>query len=199
MAEASPSLFEKVLVTGASVSADWLSPSPGKRLGWKHGGRDSVVTIAQGGHPGREMIRRLSPEVLAGRTSVIAIDFLFWDSTHPTPTPGVEALDRLIALARGAKLPLILGDIPELLPGRQPSRAALNRAIRERCQDGCGCYLIELDALHRQALREGLEVHGKRRTLSELVPDGLHLSPEAGEFLQQRIEGAIARHLHHSA
>jgi hypothetical protein len=113
---------------------------------------------------------------------------MFWDSVLPTTDASLKALDTLLDRARQRKIPVVLGDIPELLPGRQVSRPSLNKAIYEKCKVSSDCYVLRLDELHRQVVREGhLEIKGKRYTLRDLVPDGLHLVTVAGEFLADRI------------
>lgn len=102
----------------------------------------------------------VSQTAVGDRTVVIALDFLFWDSVLPETKPSLKALDKLIELSRSRSIPLVLGDVPELLPGRQRSRAALNAAIRERCTIARGCHLLELNDLHRRIVRDGINSRG---------------------------------------
>lgn len=77
-------------------------------------------------------------------------------------------------------MPLVLGEIPELLPGRQVSRIRLNQEMRHYEQ----CYLMPFDQLHCQVLKDGfLEIKGRKFSIKELVPDGLHLSQHTAEYL----------------
>ncbi|MFL5815900.1 MAG: hypothetical protein ACJ763_20195 [Bdellovibrionia bacterium] len=186
-------LFRRTLITGASVSADFCAPSPGKRLGWKYGGKDSVVTLARGGTPGRETIRRLTHDDIADRTIVIAIDFFFWDSTSHLLDASLTALQDLIELCRKPGVPLILGDIPHLLPGMQPGRAKLNAAIHAAAKASSHCSVMELDELHRQVLCEGIEFGGRRYRLTDLAPDGLHLAEVAGNYVAERLLATVTR------
>ena len=183
--------FSALLITGASVSADWAATSPGKRLGWKYGGRESVVTVARGGTPGRQTILALNPSVVQDRSAIIALDFFFWDSTLASSAPSLDALQALVKLARDARIPLLLGDIPELLPGRQPARVALNRAIREACQPARGAFVMGLEEIHREVVGGGVMIHGRRHGLRDLVPDGLHLSEVAGDYLAEWVYAAF--------
>lgn len=185
--------FERPLIVGASVSDDWNTKSPGKRLGLRFGPLSNITTIAQGGIQGRQLISRISDESLSDRTSVVAIDFLFWDSTDSNAAESVKALERLVALAGKRKLPLILGDIPELLPGRQSLRPELNAALRSICALNPHCLLMPLDKIHEQAVKNGLTINNRKYSIHELIPDGLHLSEPASEYLANQ----IASHLSH--
>lgn len=186
-------LLKKPLITGASVSADYGSPSPGKRLASRYTGADSIRTIAFPGRPGREIIKSLAPDKLRDRTSVLAVDFFFWDSTLADPAPSLEALRKMMSWVEKAKLPIVLGQIPELLPGRQPQRARLNEALRKACESYPSCYLMPFDRLHREIVRNGsLTIKGSRYSLKALVPDGLHLSDTAGNYLADVMEDLLS-------
>lgn len=91
-----------------------------------------------------------------------------------------------------SKIPLILGEIPELLPGRQPGRAFLNNQIKKACQEYTQCHVMPFDKLHKQVMKDGyLTMYGKKQTIAQIVPDGLHLSPTAGEFLADEMLALI--------
>lgn len=186
--------FKKPLVSGASVSADWNTLSPGKTLALRYTDPKSIKTIAFGGRPGREVIKDIRREVVQDRSIILAVDFLFWDSTLSETGPSVKALDQLVGYAEERELPLVLGEIPELLPGRQGQRMALNEAIKTRCSRYKLCFLMPFDTLHRQILSEGfLEIKGKKYTIRELVPDGLHLSSPATEYLADLMLAVLHR------
>lgn len=74
-------VLEKPLITGASVSADWSTSSPGKTLALRYTEKSKIKTIAFGGRPGRDVIREIKPRDVEGRSIIMAVDFLFWDST----------------------------------------------------------------------------------------------------------------------
>lgn len=177
-------VFRSPLILGASVSADYGTTSPGRRASLRYTEPSRIITIAQGGTPGVEIVGRVQANDIRDRSVVIALDLFFWDSTLADPSPSLAAVQRLTQWTAAQGMPLLLGDIPLLLPGRQPQRARLNQAIRAQCLRTTGCVLVPLDALHQQVLRDGfLTIHGRRYALPELVPDGLHLSPPASEFL----------------
>ena len=186
-------VFRRPLILGASVSGDTNALSPGKLLGRRITTPGDVRVLARGGAPGREMISRLNSDILKDRSIIVALDFLFWDSAIREPRePSLRALSRLIETARAARIPLILGDIPELLAGAQASRVALNEAIRATCRPERSCYVIGLDQLYRTVQSQGyLLMEGERLALKEVLPDGLHLSPKASEYIAQMILDAL--------
>jgi hypothetical protein len=80
------------------------------------------------------------------------------------------------------------GGHPGAVAGAAATASGLNQAIRAQCTRTLQCRCVPLDALHQQVLRDGfLAIHGQRYTLRELVPDGLHLSPPASEFLAETL------------
>src|SRR5688572_12287197 len=88
-------LLEKPLITGASVSADWSTSSPGKTLALRYTEKANIRTIAFGGRPGREVIKDIRPQDVKDRSIIMAVDFLFWDSTLSETGPSIKALDSL--------------------------------------------------------------------------------------------------------
>jgi hypothetical protein len=177
-------VFRAPLILGASVSADYGTLSPGRRASLRYTEPTRIRAIAQGGTPGVEIVGRVRGNDVGDRSVVIALDLFFWDSTLVDPSRSLAAVQHLTQWTAAQGIPLLLGDIPLLLPGRQPQRARLNQAIRAQCRRTTQCVLVPLDALHQQVIRDGfLTIHGKRYALPELVPDGLHLSPPASEFL----------------
>ena len=178
-------VFKTPLILGASVSADYGTLSPGRRASLRYTEPSRIRVMAQGG---TEMVGRVREHNLQDRSVVIALDLFFWDSTLADPSRSLAAVQRLTQWTAARGIPLLLGDIPELLPGRQPQRARLNQAIRAQCTRTIQCICVPLDALHQQVLRDGfLAIHGRRYTVRELVPDGLHLSPPASEFLAETL------------
>jgi hypothetical protein len=181
-------VFKTPLILGASVSADYGTLSPGRRASLRYTEPSRIQVMAQGGTPGVEMVGRVRAHDLQDRSVVIALDLFFWDATLADPSRSLAAVQRLTQWTAARGIPLLLGDIPELLPGRQPQRVRLNQAIRAQCTRTLQCRCVPLDALHQQVLRDGfLAIHGQRYTLRELVPDGLHLSPPASEFLAETL------------
>ncbi|WP_141736199.1 hypothetical protein [Oligoflexus tunisiensis] len=187
-------LLEKPLITGASVSADWSTSSPGKTLALRYTDKSKIRTIAFGGRPGRDVIKEISPKHLEDRSIIMAVDFLFWDSTLSEVGPSLKALDSIMSQASRLGLPIVLGEIPELLPGRQVQRTKLNQEIKRKCASYKDCFLMPFDQLHRQVLKDGyLEIKGKRYTMKDLVPDGLHLSVPTSEYLADMMLAILSR------
>lgn len=181
-------LMAKPLIVGASVSADRATPSPGKRLALRYTTPSEIKTIAVGGMPSIKVLPSVKTKDLQDRSIVIGLDLFFWDSTLASPTASIQALGKLMEEAKGLKLPVVIGEVPELLPGMQPSRVAINQAIHKQCTSTKNCYVMKLDTLLKQVLSDGyLSVKGRKYTLPELVPDGLHLGPVAGEHLANRL------------
>lgn len=185
-------LFSKPLITGASISADWASMSPGKRLAERLSPKTDVRVIARGGQPGASVLNGVTPAVLKDRSIVIGFDLFFWDSTRASADAGVRALKTLIANAEKAGVPVVIGDIPELIRGHQPARKELNQMIYRACKSAKNCYVIPLDALYQRISKDGfVEIKGKKYSFFDLVPDGLHIGSVAGEFLADLVYETI--------
>ncbi|MBC7386938.1 MAG: hypothetical protein H7301_12360 [Cryobacterium sp.] len=186
------SLFERPVITGASVSADKNSLSPGKKLSQRLAFQANVRTIARGGQPGYELIKQIQGNDLNDRSVVIAVDFFFWDSFLRNPSRSLAALTRLSSWTGSLGIPLILREIPELISDRQPSRKELNTAIHAEASQNPSVFVMPFDRLHRRYLRDGfLIIQGGLCTLRDLLPDGLHLSNVAGEYLADVLEATI--------
>ena len=181
-------VLQKPFITGASVSADFGTPSPGRRLALRYTKSVDIKTYARPGTPGVETLKKVSAADLKDRTSVLALDLFFWDSVQENPSASIAAMKKFIAEVQQLHIPLVIGEIPELLPGRQASRAKLNEAIQANCLKANQCFIMPFDQLHHQLMKDGyLEIKGKRMTLKSIVPDGLHLSEPASEFLADRL------------
>jgi hypothetical protein len=143
---------------------------------------------------GAEVLKRVNEAALEGRTIVIAVDLFFWDSALPRPSASITALDHLLREVRERGIPLVLGEIPELLPGHQPGRNILNTAIRRAAAEYPACAVMPFERLFQQVMRDGyLEIRGKRYGLFDLVPDGLHLASFAGDFLADVLEAELKK------
>jgi hypothetical protein len=187
-------LFEKPLIIGASVSADWASLSPGKRLALRYTKSSSIKTLAKPGHPSLAVLPTVPEQKLKDHSIVIGFDLFFWDSALPSATDSLNAMKKLIAATKASRVPLVLGDIPELLPGRQPSRRELNQMIHRSCKSEEHCYVIRLDELHKQVMRDrALTIKGRKYSFKELVPDGLHIGDVAGDFLADYVKESLVR------
>ncbi|HYX36179.1 MAG TPA: hypothetical protein VE954_24010 [Oligoflexus sp.] len=187
-------LLAKPLITGASVSADWSTASPGKTLALRYTGKSHIKTIAFGGRTGRDVIKEIKPKDVQDRTIIMAVDFLFWDSTLTEAEPSIKALENLMSQASNLSLPIVLGEIPELLPGRQVQRQRLNQEITQRCASYKQCFLMPFNQLHEQVSKDGyLEIKGRKYSMKDLVPDGLHLSVPTSEYLADMMLALLNR------
>jgi len=183
-------LLQHPLIVGASVSADWIAPSPGKYLVEQRAPTADVRTIARGRTTGAQVLKSVRPEDLRDRSVVIGVDLFFWDSTQSQCATSLEALRSLIHQTASLKIPLVLGDVPELLPGRHPCRDSLNREIRSAQHRHVG--VLGLEAIHREILTTGrLRYRGRSYAFGELVPDGLHVNTLATAYLADRLEGVL--------
>ena len=179
--------LHRPLIAGASVSADTGAISPGKRLALRYTDSDDILTIARGGAASIAILPFLSESVLAERSTVIAIDLFFWDSVAPACSTAISGMSNLLERTRKLAIPVVLGDIPALMPDMQPCRDALNEAIRHQCQQP-GCQIVPIDAFNEELMQSGsVTIHGKQYGADELIPDGLHLSEVAADFFAEQI------------
>ena len=177
-------VLQKPLIVGASISANYGTDSPSRRLALHYTDTGDVATHAFGGRPGKDTWTSLSQELLKDRTAILAMDLFFWDSTLRDSKESVKTLEDLMKKAKKQDLIVVLGEIPELLPGRQPQRQKLNQVLKDACSDYDKCYLMPFIELHAKVMRDRyLMIDGKRMTFTELVPDGLHLSDTASHYL----------------
>jgi hypothetical protein len=191
----SASILAKPLIIGTSISADAGTDSPGKRVALCFTEEKNIRIKAEGGQCGFQTLSKIRERDLAGCTAVIGLDLFFWDSLLPNVIPSLKGLNLLLKKTDELDLPLILGDIPELIPGFQPGREALNREIHRICAARSHCRLVPLDRLYQKISKEGqLRIKGKTYTLKQLIPDGLHLSPVAGDYLADVLHGLLKHH-----
>lgn len=188
--------LHKPLIIGASVSADYGSPSPGKKLALEFTPSHQIRTIAFSGRPGLQVLQHLKAQDLHDRTIVIGVDLFFWDSLIPLPQASLAALERLVNLSQERDIPLVLGNIPSLLPALQPSRLALNRAMEAACASYKKCMILPFDSYLQQLMREGsLPFENRRYGFRELLPDGLHVGPIGSAYLGQKLGELLAQKL----
>lgn len=181
-------IFERPLILGASVSADYLSNSPGKRLALRYTDKKNIRIIAKNGCPGRETVKLIHETDLKDRTVAIGIDLFFWDSTLPSPQTSLHALHKFDQMMTEHRIPYVIGDIPELLPGWQQSRKEIQNEIHKLAKENPLCHLFSLDHLYKEVLRDGyIHYKGRQHQLWELIPDGLHIGDLAGNYLADKI------------
>lgn len=187
-------IFERPLILGASVSADYRTDSPGKRLALRYTSADKIRTIAMNGQEGRDTLKQVNLRALKDRTIVVGIDLFFWDSTKANPQESTKALQHLLSQVKEKNIPIVLGDIPTLMPQYQPSLAKLNQELQEACRSYEKCHLLPLNQILQKTITDGYLVHqGHKYHLEELIPDGLHLVKPASEYLADQIAKLFER------
>jgi hypothetical protein len=184
-------VFHRPVIIGASVSAGFITESPGDRAARRYTPPENITNQARSGASGSEFTD-INSAWAEQFSVIIAVDFLFWDSTQADVADSVRALRNLISSASRAGVPLVLGDIPELLPN-QVSRDFLNRQIRATCKVKNRCYIVGLDRLHQQAETEGVVIGGQRYFYWNLTFDGLHLNALGSEYAASLIIRSLAR------
>lgn len=186
--EAINKAMQRPLIVGASVSADWKAKSPGKLLALKYTKDSDIKTIAVGGRSGRDVLKNVNATDLKDRTIVIGLDLFFWDATLKSSAESLTAMNKLLASVRELDIPIILGEVPLLLPGMQPQAATINAALHKACQDYDKCTVVPFTSMLFKVLAEGsLQYQGKRYALRELIPDGLHIGPVASQYIADSI------------
>lgn len=186
-------IMQKPLIIGASISADRISQSPAKKLALDYTKLDNIKKITRNGSGGFKILKDLNTVDLNDRTVVLALDLFFWDSTLKSSIDlSLEQMDRLIHMADERGIPLVIGEVPDLLPGFQPARQTLNDAIAKKCFMNKNCYMFALDPLLQKLRQDGyLSFAGKKFRLAELVPDGLHLSSAGSELLAAELKALL--------
>jgi lysophospholipase L1-like esterase len=103
-------------------------------------------------------------------------------------------LENLIQTAQKNKVPLLLGEIPVFMSQMQPSAKTLNEKIKSYCAAYENCYVLPLQNLLVKTLTDGFIVYqGKKITIENLLPDGLHIAMPASEFLADRIAEVLEK------
>ncbi len=181
-------IFKKPLIVGASVSGDYQTSSPGKRLALRYTRDRDIKVIAQNGKSGKEVLKSVPDHQLKDRSAIIGIDLFFWDSFQSSPKESLEAMEKLVTQSKAQGIPLVLGEIPELVPHYQKSGPALNKRMRELCLGNSLCKILPLGEILTKTLIDGFLMHGgKKYEIEELLPDGLHLATPASEYLADQI------------
>ncbi|MGZ5280197.1 MAG: hypothetical protein ACXWC9_09655 [Pseudobdellovibrionaceae bacterium] len=185
-------LFHKPLIVGASVSADYFTESPGKVLALDYTSPERIKVLAQKGKASTHILKNFSESHIEDRSIVIGVDLFFWDSFTSNATASLEQLEKIVHLSEKHKVPLVLGEIPTLLPATQKSALAINKRMRELCQSKSTCYLLPLHGLMEKTLTDGYIDHkGTRYDLPALVPDGIHIAKPASQYLADQIKNLL--------
>lgn len=181
-------VLQTPLIIGASVSADFHTPSPGKRLSLEYTTSDHITNTAFMGSRGVKQVGRLGDALLADRSIVFGIDLFFWDSLRSSTDETVHAIHKIVVAARPLPGGLVLGTIPALLPG-QRSRDFLNGVIRSVCTEAVNCHLYDIDRRNEEITAAGgIDFEGRHYTRRALTLDGLHLSTLGSKIIAAELE-----------
>ena len=185
-------LLRAPLIIGASVSAGFGTTSPARRLTRRYYADDPSRTLARSGTTAKSLLSTLKESDLKDRSLVIGMDLFFWDSVYGSAAGVTATLNSLLERTKKLGLPLIIGDVPEILAGHQSNREAVNVAIRKNCTPANNCVILPLEKLFKKLLADGsIHSRGKEYSLLDLMPDGLHLSAPASDFCADQIEDAL--------
>lgn len=177
------------LILGASVSANHFTSSPGQRLALKYTQPGQIKVVAGNGRRGYDSVKLATAAVLADRTAILGVDLFFWDALQPSASASVVAIENIVALAKSRNIPVILGEVPTLMPSMQKSLVPINKALNKACADYLKCRLVPLNQLFVKVATDGFIEHkGQKYTLEQLLPDGLHIATPASEYIADEIE-----------
>ena len=143
--------FKKVLIIGASVSADYAAPSPGRYLAERAGIRpENLVIQAKNGKKSTFHMNWLEENYSrANFDTVIAVDLFFHDYKWKNSLSNAEKqhvrsyLDKLLETAED----VILGNVISLF-GSSDSKRAINDFFNKLAAEDDRIHVIETDKLY---------------------------------------------------
>lgn len=195
-----PSLgvFDRPLIAGASVSADFGATSPGRYIAEMVGVKPLIIAHIGSSGSASELLPELTPEVLSNASVIIALDIMFWDSWRKDCARGIQAAHTLFDKAVEAQVPIILGTVPKIevdfitlvVAGveihQQRCVEELNTVIRALCTLKNHCLLIDLANFYVE-IQSGMVIDNDHYTFKDLMPDGLHLSETLSKKIAEHI------------
>jgi hypothetical protein len=192
--------FRRPLILGASVSADYRAPSPGRLLARRFSAL-SVATVAWPGAHSSSILAALPDQTLDSATVVVAVDIFFWDAARAGAARAPELVKAFFDRLGPRRLPLIVGTVPPLRlpygvagsPATGESRDAFNAEIRRLCGLTAGCAVVDLDRLYADAAAGRPLADGRPHRPESLTADGLHPNLEGSELIAAEILLAVAR------
>ena len=215
-------IFSRPLILGASCSAGFGIKSfgdPGTRAARTCNSGANIKNIAVDGKAGAdsaeewleceeeqgEACQNTIAKLIQGRTVVIALDFLFWDTAYNRWIgDGKAAFDLLLAATQKAGIPLVIGDVPAL-PGDDTSavvaqlgqypRLWINPHIHRNCTRANLCYLLPFVKLHSEAKSgQGALVEGQYYKFEQIMQDDLrHFNQKGSTVVGQMLLGLFKR------
>ncbi len=97
-------------------------------------------------------------------------------------------MQKLISQVKEINIPIVLGDVPSLLPQYQPYADTINKELQASCASYDKCFILPLHEIVHQTLKDGYIIQGgKKYLVQELIPDGLHIVKPASLYLADRI------------
>jgi hypothetical protein len=198
-AAASPGLFDRVVILGASVSAGEKAPSPGLLLA-RHLGtpEEKIFTFAEGGAESEQHLGLLDNISRLRPTLVVALDLFYHDfkSSVFLSESRKAYLREYIARLHDTGAVIVLGSIPNQVLLRHEH---VNRYLQALAPDFPRLVLVDVRAWIDRAEREGIEVTyaGQTRVLKkeELFADRVHPNllgnTLAANLILDRLRGAF--------
>lgn len=151
-------IFSKPLIVGASVSADYHAPSPGKRLALQYTTPDKINVVAQNGRTSIDIVQRLTEKTLDDRSAIIGIDLILGEVPEVMPMFQKSAAS-------------INQNMRKLCEGYDKCKIVpLHRILNGAMTQGFVTHKL------------------KKYTLQDLLPDGLHISAIGSEIIAEEIE-----------
>lgn len=197
-----PANAKRPLILGASVSSEFNgTKSPGRYLSEDAGIEPRVQAHIGNRGSLSQLLPNLKDEDLDDTDIIYSLDSLFWDSWRKDPNKGLIALNDLLNRTQKRKIPVVLGNVPEIdvawllrvIAGaeenKQYSRDAINKGIKEACTLDKQCHLVDLDNLYKETRDTGgYNIGDTRYSFEQLMPDGLHPSDIVNRELANRIK-----------
>jgi hypothetical protein len=171
-------LFDRVVIFGASVSAEEKAPSPGRILARHMGTQEGeILVLARGGAASRELRPYLDRVVGARPTLIVAVDLFFHDFKFSLWLSERERLylRDYIGRLQATGAVVVLGNIPPQVFLRHRH---VNRYLAQLEREFPRLVVIDLEAAVRRLERGGLTVeHQGRQVLlrkQDVFADWVH-------------------------
>lgn len=163
-----------------------------------------------------DTILRKQPGLLDDASAVIGIDLFYWDAAWEYCDHTIPRINALIQNLRHRKIPLILGTVPlenpELVtwnylgslreyiwtPPEANCVRKINSLLQSNCKADRGCFLLDLHGIIENLNSTGsLQMrNGRKFSLTQVRPDGVHVSSYGSEFLVQEIIKSLQQSPH---
>jgi hypothetical protein len=178
-------LLAAPLILGASMSAGVSATDPVTLLASRVRPDFSPMRRAASHEPSAASLGKASAQDYEKSSVVTALDLFFWDSASGACDAASKRAAEFIDRMRREKRPLAVGTIPlqETKCG-----AAVSKTIRDVCEYGGGCVVVDLEELTRRAQK------GEFKTKQPLfVKDGLHPTKRGSLLIARELEEKLSR------